>query len=158
MQLYEPKLIQVADRANSLASSLPRVWHFQAALAAQLSDWLALQAKYPGEDLFVLGDFNQDLAPAHYYGSRQNRQALQEALDQVGLVALTAGTKDPVWRGSAPCASIDHICVPKTYDRQRERDSLERWPEGPVPDKTLSDHFGVSAELSHRDEASTGAQ
>ena len=49
-----------------------------------------------------MGDLNQDLAPTHYYGSRQNRTALHEALDQAGLVALTAGALDPLRRDSAP--------------------------------------------------------
>jgi len=84
---------------------------FSAALEAQASDWLVLRASYPDHDIVVAGDFNQDLAPTHYYGSRANRQKLVVALERCGLVALTAAANDPVRTGSAPSACIDHICV-----------------------------------------------
>jgi|CXWL01.1.fsa_nt_gi hypothetical protein len=48
---------------------------FGAALEAQASDWASLQAAHPSDDLFVMGDLNQDLCvskPA-YCGSKLNQ-------------------------------------------------------------------------------------
>jgi len=89
-----------------------------------------------------MGDFDQDLVTPHYYGSRANRAALEATLQEVGLVALTGGEGDPVRRDSAPCACIDHIC--SRGDSKWRAEPASRWPELPVPDKRLTDHFGVS--------------
>ncbi len=64
---------------------------FREALALQKFDWLNLRRTYPDDEFFVMGDFNQDLALTRYYGSQRNRAALVSALDECGLVALTAG-------------------------------------------------------------------
>ena len=36
------------------------------------------------DELFLLGDFNQDLASFHYFGSKKNRLALENALLESG--------------------------------------------------------------------------
>ena len=59
---------------------------FYEALKLQKSDWQEIHKVYPDDELFVLGDFNQDLAPFHYYGSKKNRLALESALLETGLV------------------------------------------------------------------------
>ena len=82
---------------------------FREALKLQSSDWLEIRKVYPDDELFVLGDFNQDLASFHYYGSKKNRLALENALLESGLIALTAGENDPIARPPSVCAWIDHI-------------------------------------------------
>ena len=84
---------------------------FREALAVQAADWIALRTAYPDDELFVIGDFNQDLVAPAYYGSRANRAELASALGAAGLVALTAGAGDPVRRDLAAHDSIDHICA-----------------------------------------------
>ena len=44
---------------------------FQEALYLQKSDWLEIRRVHPDDELFILGDFNQDLAAFHYYGQRR---------------------------------------------------------------------------------------
>jgi len=117
---------------------------FRAALELQLEDWKKLRARSPREALFVLGDFNQDLAHTHYYGSRQNREHLKRALAEAGLTALTAGHDDPVHQRSAPYACIDHICLSDEAAWQPVHTVC--WPFGPKPEKWLSDHYGVAVE------------
>lgn len=118
---------------------------FREALNLQLQDWRKLRLKFPGDEFFVLGDFNQDLAPTHYYGSTANRCALTAALEECGLVALTAGSGDPIRRGSPPFACIDHICM--LTNSQWQAEPAVRWPDTPKPDKRLSDHFGLAVTL-----------
>ncbi len=92
-----------------------------------------------------MGDFNQDLASSHYYGSKRNRAALQSALAKAGLEAWTAGRQDPVRRASPPCACIDHICG--RVDSAWTVRATSRWPQAAKPDVGLSDHFGIGVEL-----------
>jgi endonuclease/exonuclease/phosphatase family metal-dependent hydrolase len=120
---------------------------FRAALAAQLADWIALVRQFPGGDLCVLGDLNQDLSRRDYYGSRGNRLALLDALRTVGLSALTADPADPVRAVARDRASIDHICVPVRVVQQGSA-RLWVWPPGAAPDRRLSDHYGVAADLT----------
>lgn len=81
-------------------------------------------------------------ALARYYGSRANRDALEDALEGAGLAALTAGAGDPVRRDSAPAACIDHVCARR--DSAWQAAPAVRWPDVAVPPRWLSDHFGVS--------------
>ncbi len=121
---------------------------FGAALDAQASDWAALQAEYPADDLFVMGDLNQDLCvskPA-YCGSKLNHGRLRDALSRASLVAYTDGVNDPIRRDSAPMACIDHICGPTRLGASVR--STTRWPDAPAPVRGLSDHFGVAVELA----------
>lgn len=119
---------------------------FREALATQLNDWMRLRKEYPDDEFFVLGDFNQELVLPRYYGSRANHTALEAALKSAGLRAVTAGDGDPVRRHSAPCACIDHICVRR--DSKWQVESTVRWPDVPVPERWLTDHFGVAAVLT----------
>ncbi len=120
---------------------------FGAALDAQASDWAALRAEFPADDLFVMGDLNQQLGVGSpwYYGSKVNGRRLSEALARLGLVAFTAGDNDPVRRGSNDLACIDHICGPALRASHVRRTS--RWPDAPKPVDGLSDHFGMAVEL-----------
>ena len=118
---------------------------FAKALAVQKSDWLKLQRDFPNAMLIVAGDFNQGLVDRHYYGSKKKQCLLESAFKECHLSPLTAGASDPIDRDSFPRANIDHICIAS----QGEWGVAEtrRWPCSKVPDKSLSDHFGVSAKL-----------
>jgi hypothetical protein len=119
---------------------------FGEALKVQVSDWKILHCQYPNDDLFVLGDFNQDLAITPYRGTKVTRGMLSVALSDCGLVALTAGERDPVRRDSPRFACIDHICA---FSNSRWRsEKTERWPDTTKPPKGLSDHFGVAVTLA----------
>jgi len=121
---------------------------YAAALAAQARDWTTLQSDHPDCDFVLAGDMNQDLAESHFYGSRGNRAALVAAFQSSGLTCLTAGADDPVRLGGVRAlATIDHLCV---SDRlaQQVRWPLVAWPFGPIPTKTLTDHFGTAAGFS----------
>jgi endonuclease/exonuclease/phosphatase family metal-dependent hydrolase len=119
---------------------------FQASLDAQEADWTQLRARYPDDEFFLLGDLNQDLVEPRFYGSLANRAALETALERSGLTALTGGDQDPVRKNSPECATIDHVCGRKDSHWKVTRTS--RWPDAPKPDKSLSDHFGVTVELA----------
>jgi endonuclease/exonuclease/phosphatase family metal-dependent hydrolase len=123
---------------------------FGEALALQSADWVHLRKQFPKDEFFLIGDFNQDLVsrPPRYYGSVTNRKALEAALDRAGLMSLTGGDNDPIRRDSPPCACIDHICTRR--DSKWLAGSTVRWPDSPVPQRGLSDHFGVSVSLSRR--------
>lgn len=121
---------------------------FEAALALQKEDWLRLKQDFPNATLIVAGDFNQDLAPWHYYGSKKKRSLLESALVECKLIALTSGLDDPIGRDSPPMACIDHICISAGSDWVLE--STTRWPDFPKPVASLSDHFGVNVRLGNR--------
>lgn len=119
---------------------------FDAALVRLASDVRRIRDEYSGLDLFLAGDFNQDLAADHYYGSGRRKQRLKDALGEMRLRPLTAGSDDPIRAASPPYACIDHICAPGEW---RVRRSV-RWPNLPKPPKgKLSDHFGVAVEIVH---------
>lgn len=120
---------------------------FGESLSVQHADWLRLRSDFPADEFFVLGDINQDLVASQprYYGSARNRAALEVALGSAGLTPLTAGDGDPVRRDSAPCACIDHICM-RTDSVWRTEPAI-RWPNAPVPERSLTDHFGVAVTL-----------
>jgi hypothetical protein len=122
---------------------------FEAALNLQRADWSQMRTQFPSATLVVAGDFNQDLAAKHYYGSKRKRTLLEGALRDAKLVPLTAGPNDPIARDSAPYACIDHICVSESAGWQLN--STARWPDTPAPLRnSLSDHFGVVVEVSSR--------
>ncbi|MBE9138897.1 endonuclease/exonuclease/phosphatase family protein [Nodosilinea sp. LEGE 07088] len=119
---------------------------FAAALEAQSIDWQRLQVIYPKATLLVAGDFNQDLNALNYYGSRRNKQALRQALAEVGLDCLTAGEHDPVHRLiGGQHSNINHICL--TRDAAGSFTGAFAWPTRLDDLRGLSDHFGVGVEL-----------
>jgi endonuclease/exonuclease/phosphatase family metal-dependent hydrolase len=118
---------------------------FSAALSAQCADWLSLQQENPDCDFILAGDFNQDLGLAHYYGSKQNRAALEGVIATAKLRCLTAAALDPVPKHAPSHASIDHICVSTGLNPVGCSIS---WPTTEKPQKSISDHFGVSVELA----------
>lgn len=118
---------------------------FEAALSIQRDDWMRIQLNFPNATLIVAGDFNQDLAARHYYGSKRKRSLLENALRGCNVRPLTAGVNDPVGRDSPPYACIDHICM--ASNMEWDLTATTRWPDSPTPLLPISDHFGVSVEL-----------
>lgn len=121
---------------------------FREALSVQAADWERLRRDFAGDEFFVLGDFNQDLVHPRYYGSSANRTALESALKNAGLVALTAADGDPIRRDSPPSACIDHICARR--DSTWHMEPAVRWPDRAAPERSLSDHFGLSISFQLR--------
>jgi endonuclease/exonuclease/phosphatase family metal-dependent hydrolase len=119
---------------------------FDEALKVQVFDWKKLHREYPKDELFVLGDFNQDLALAAYSGTKATKAILIAALEDCGLVALTAGDRDPIRRDSPRFACVDHICALRNSRWISEK--TERWPNTTTPPTRLSDHFGVAVTLA----------
>lgn len=117
---------------------------FGESLAVQKEDWLRFRRDFPKDEFFVLGDLNQDLVKSvpRYCGSLKNRAALERALENTGLHALTAADGDPIRRDSPPYAAIDHICA--RQDSMWQAECAIRWPTAAVPERWMSDHFGVS--------------
>lgn len=123
---------------------------FEAALNTYLLDWQKLRAEFPNALCVVAGDFNQDLAPYHYYGSKKQRKLLETGLDAVGLVPKTLQAYDPIdWEPSKRYACIDHICTSESPGIQIG-DSI-RWPESGKPDLRVSDHAGIAIEFLVRE-------
>jgi len=118
---------------------------FQKALDTYRVDWRILRAQFPNDDFILAGDFNQDLIADHYYGSKDQKRIMREALLKDDLKPLTADTNDPVYRDSPPHACIDHICISEPSGFTL--DSVVRWPDTPAPDLAFSDHFAITAKL-----------
>lgn len=119
---------------------------YQEALEVQKSDWLRIQRDFPQATLIIAGDFNQGLVDKHFYGSRKKQNLLESAIKECQISPLTAGANDPIARDSHPRANIDHIFVASSFVWNLEKSN--RWPDTQVPVKNLSDHFGVSVEVS----------
>ena len=115
-------------------------------LTLQSGDWERIRSQFPYNSCtFILaGDFNQSLAPAHYYGSKEKRVLLETILRKHNLEPVTSMQDDPIFRDSPPNACIDHICIStggwKTI-------STTRWPDQPNLNGADSDHFGVRVEI-----------
>lgn len=122
---------------------------FGEALRLQSSDWTQLRRRFPDDEFFVLGDFNQDLVDRRYCGTKKTKALLSAALEAANLVAHTGGDSDPVRRNSPPFACIDHICGLK--DSKWRAIVTSRWPDSPRPEKSLSDHFGIAVTLAKSD-------
>jgi endonuclease/exonuclease/phosphatase family metal-dependent hydrolase len=121
---------------------------FAEALNTYVGDWQKLHAAFPNALHIVAGDFNQDLAPYHYYGSKKQRGLLEAALaaSSIKMTALTAEANDPIdWDRKQRYACIDHICVSESPGIHAGR--TIRWPEIGKPDPRLSDHAGIAVEL-----------
>ena len=117
---------------------------FAAALAAQLIDLRSLRTRERSSKFVLAGDFNQHLGDGDRYWSGRNKRLISEALAELGLTVLTANPTDPVQRVAPDRRSVDHVCVAKPLECNRE--SLGVWPPGPQPDPLVSDHFGVVLE------------
>jgi endonuclease/exonuclease/phosphatase family metal-dependent hydrolase len=123
---------------------------FVEALKEQKYDWKRLIDIYPDYDFVLAGDFNQNLGRDHFYGSHINRANLLSALNDCGLTCLTFGENDPVYKrtnGKTNWQLIDHICTNLRL-ASIVKDPRIVWPDGDLPDRTLSDHFGIAVDFS----------
>lgn len=117
---------------------------FTSALRKQAKEWRSISAAHRAGTVCVIGGFNQDLAPRHYYGSIVGRASLSQEIKGSGLRCLTAGEADPVSRMTSGAAgSVNHICVSESEPNLTVGGI---WPR-PAVDKRLTDHFGVWAEV-----------
>lgn len=111
----------------------------------QQKDWVMLRDRYLADVLIVAGDFNQSLAPRHYYGSSEKRKLLESVMSQSELEPITAMENDPVYRDSPPNACIDHIFVSRGDWKVA---STSRWPNSISLKGADSDHYGIRVEIS----------
>jgi hypothetical protein len=118
---------------------------FQEALRLLMDDVTRLRDAFPEDDVFIVGDFNQDLCGGRYAGTAAKARVLGAHLHDAGLLAITAGENDPVRRAAPAYACIDHICI--SQDARWTVDDIWCWPDSPAPPTGLSDHFGVAADL-----------
>lgn len=121
---------------------------FAEALKTYAGDWRRLRAAFPSAIHIVAGDFNQDLAPYHYYGSKKQRELLEAVLaaPDLRMTAVTSEANDPIdWDRTQRYACIDHICVSESPGLHVGK--MTRWPQSGKPDPSLSDHAGVAVEL-----------
>jgi endonuclease/exonuclease/phosphatase family metal-dependent hydrolase len=127
---------------------------FVRSLGLQSDDLTRIRHSHPGDLLCFAGDWNQELAARPWVGSAEGQKALELFLVRHGLVALTAGGRDPLsvrgWR-----ASIDHIAVSRSAADRATMPVI--WPETfPLP-KGWPDHHGVAVGLAAaRPPANTG--
>jgi hypothetical protein len=120
---------------------------FRQALTQQAAEWQRLQGMFANSALCVGGDFNQDLACEHYYGSLTGKDELRQVIDRLGLECLTAGIRDPL--AVIPhLASVDHLCVSGSL--RPSGVASVAWPTpGTLDKKRLTDHYGVYTDI-HR--------
>ena len=128
------------------ASEIGSYRAYQENLEMQEDDWMRIRHDFPcNTNTFILaGDFNQSLAPIHYYGSKEKRALLEDSLRKFALEPVTAMEHDPIFRDSPPNACIDHICI--SYGGWKTISTM-RWPDMPNLKDADSDHFGVRVEI-----------
>ncbi len=111
----------------------------------QQREWQRLQREYADHDFCVAGDFNQDLAATHYYGSNDGRDALRAALASADLDCVIAGSRDPA-AAYTEHKTIDHICLGPTLQALGTSAS-GTWPPADERGSKLIDHFGTFADI-----------
>lgn len=117
---------------------------FCAILERQAQEWRRLALEHDGA-FVLLGDFNQDLAPRHYYGSKMGRVVLTLELTRSGMKCLTGGNDDPVWKRTGGSeSSIDHVCIRDSAHAV----SVGVWPAPEERGTRVSDHYGVWVDLA----------
>lgn len=85
------------------------------------------------------GDFNQELDGPYRAGTAEGRDAVLEAFDRLGLVALSR----PTGAGEEGARAIDHIAVPRSWECGSLTEALPN-REG----RPLSDHFSYQVSVS----------
>jgi endonuclease/exonuclease/phosphatase family metal-dependent hydrolase len=110
---------------------------FLRVLREQANDIAELRRRHPDHVVIWAGDFNQALSGPNHGGSVAKREALQSALDELGLVAWNAEAD-----GSDGLRAIDLICGPRgiTLVEQGRIDPV-------VEGVKMSDHAGYWVEF-----------
>lgn len=115
-----------------------RVWeeHYKSIENHQL-DWARLNQE--GMALCVAGDFNETLKGRMWYGTKEGRKLLQEALDRNNLVSITA---------QLDTYCIDHICLSQNWAKYVCDKGFWSAPTYPNLKKQVSDHKGFWVDLN----------
>lgn len=132
-------------RSDKRSPSARGAQAFVQSLAAQSEDLARLRSAQPDELLCFAGDWNQELSQKPKVGTAAGKNALEQFLVRHELVAVTAGSRDPLeargWR-----ASIDHIALSRKAASRANDASV--WPEcWPLP-PDWPDHHGVAITLA----------
>jgi exonuclease III len=106
-----------------------RLPSFKEDLQQQVRDFNRISSQYP---LCIMGDYNISFSDIYYY-TKEGRSLFNQVFHQNGLVNLTEGLQD----------AVDHIALSRDILKNKVV-GLTEWNL----DKTLSDHKGVSAEIT----------
>lgn len=133
-----------SDRGRAEPGVRVRNWsEHHRVIPEQGREWQALQEAWPGAALVVAGDLNMNLGGPHYYGTKQGRAALEEAMRTCGLVCATLASSVPPDRLAHP--PIDHVLVPERWAACTH--VCAAW-EGTQEAIVLSDHSGIAIKIS----------
>ncbi len=97
--------------ADGLHDDPPKTnWsEFYRVVDEQAGEWRSLRERHPESLLVVAGDLNHSLGGPHYYGTKQGRAHLRDALVSADLDCLTETERIPI--GQLDFPPIDHVCV-----------------------------------------------
>jgi hypothetical protein len=112
---------------------------FARVLRDQVNDMLNMRKRWSDHTLIWAGDFNQTLSGPNYGGSKQGRQLLSDALEELDLVAWNQGSS----HAKPAMHAIDLICNPADRTLPRRVEHLKPELDGRV----LSDHAGYLVEI-----------
>jgi len=118
--------------------------HYES-IARHSADWKRIRSEHPNHHFCCGGDFNQNRDGRRWYGTKQGRQLLGDALQENGLACAT----EEDFRGTGKLtsrANIAHICL--NQERTRKLTEVGAWEAGLLPNaKRLSDHNGVWVDI-----------
>ena len=114
-------------------------------IARQSSDWVAMQASRNDIPVCVAGDFNVNLGGPHYYGRKEDIEAVRSTLSDRRLTALTG------FERTGPTqlkrfGLIDHIAVSDPLAAFARSPSV--WQRENARGETMSDHCGVAVHFA----------
>lgn len=115
------------------------------AIHVQQKDWVDYQALHPEYGFVLAGDFNQNRNGPHYYGTRDGRELLAQALRDAQLTCVTDGSLAQSAQAKFH-QMIDHICVSTAWLPFVHQASL--WEPVGSDGVKASDHHGVSIDLA----------
>ncbi len=113
-----------------------------AEIRRQGAEWAQLRDRYPDLPLVIAGDFNQDRDGSGWYGTREVRARLGDALAAAGLECVT--TLDVEREGLVTAGHlVDHVCVSPGLAVT----GVSCWDRFDRTGTRLSDHPTVAADL-----------
>jgi hypothetical protein len=122
----------------------PKGWSEQyRTIPLQAADWIRMQRERAEAHLVVAGDLNMSLGGPRYYGTREGRSLLAQAMEAAELFCATSFERVPT--GTLQHPAIDHILLPAPWAGATRIASA--W-EGAVQNVRLSDHSGLVVEIA----------
>ncbi len=118
---------------------------FHRVVEVQAAEWRCLRQSYPDDALIVAGDLNHNLGGKHYYGTKDGRVRLREALASADLTCLTETDRIP--NGQLAYPPIDHVCAAAPAGRHLDS-RAEGWEKIDADGVALTDHSGVAATIT----------